>query len=66
MTHTAQTLTDHPLRFGRTPTLLAAVTAAAARIRIRRQATKATVHRVPFDPELHLMPPFALLVTGLR
>ena len=26
MTHTAQTLTDQPLRFGRTPSLLAAVT----------------------------------------
>jgi hypothetical protein len=66
MTHTAQTLNDQPLRFGRTPTLLAAVTAAAARVRTRRQATKATVRPVPFDPELHLMPPFALLVTGLR
>ena len=66
MTHTAQTLTDQPLRFGRTPTLLAAVTAAAARVRTRRQATKATLQTVPFDPELNLMPPFAVLVSGLR
>ena len=66
MTHTAQPLTAQPLRSGRTPTFLAAVTAAAARVRTRRQATKATVQPVPFDPELHLLPPFALLVTGLR
>lgn len=66
MTHTAQTLTDQTLRSGRTPTFFEAVAAAAARIRIRRQATKATVHPMPFDPELHLMPPFALLATGLR
>ena len=66
MTHTAQTLTGQPLRSGRTPTLLAAVTAAAARVRTRRQATKATLQTVPFDPELNLMPPFAVLVSGLR
>jgi hypothetical protein len=66
MTHTAQTLTDQPLRSGRTPTFLATVAAAAARIRSRRPATKARVQPVPFDPELQLMPPFALLVTGPR
>ena len=66
MTHTAQTLTDQPLGSARTPTILATVTAAAARVRTRRQARKATVQPVPFDPELHLMPPFALLVSGLR
>jgi hypothetical protein len=66
MTHTAQTLTDQPLRPGRTSTFAGAVTAAAARVRTRRRATKATAQPVPFDPELHLMPPFALLVSGLR
>jgi hypothetical protein len=66
MTHTAQTLTDQPLGPARASTFLATVTAAAARVRTRRQARKATVQPVPFDPELHLMPPFALLVSGLR
>ena len=66
MTHTVQTLNDQPLRSGRPSAFLGAVTAAAARVRTRRQATKATAQPVPFDPELHLMPPFALLVNGLR
>ncbi|HVD21737.1 MAG TPA: hypothetical protein VNC23_01475 [Lapillicoccus sp.] len=66
MTHTAQTLTGQPLRSGRTPTLLAAVTAAATHVRTRRQAAKESIRPVPFDPELHLMPPFAVLVSGLR
>ena len=66
MTHTAQTLTDQPLRSARTATILATVTAAAARVRARRQSRKATVQQVPFDPELHLTPRFALLVNGLR
>ena len=65
MTHTAQTLTGQPLRWGRSSALLGAVTAAARRVRTRRPA-EATTQPVPFNPELHAMPPFALLVSGLR
>jgi hypothetical protein len=66
MTQTAQTLTDQHLRSRRTPTVLAALSTAAARLRTRRRGLKATVQPAPFDPELHLIPPFALLVTGPR
>ena len=66
MTHITQTLTHQSIRSRRSHTLLAAVTAAAARIRARRQAVKESVRPVPFDPDLHLMPPFAVLVSGLR
>ena len=66
MTQTAQTLASQHLHSRRTPTVLAALTTAAARLRTRRRATKGTLQPAPFDPELHLMPPFALLVTGPR
>ena len=65
MTHTAQMLTDRPLRSGPSA-FVRAVTAAVARVRTHRQAPKATAQPVPFNPELHVMPPFALLVSGLR
>lgn len=67
MTHTTQTLTHQPLSSSARPARMwASVTRAAARIRARRQAAKETIQPVPFDPELHLIPPFALLVTGPR